>query len=204
MLDAATVRILAALASLGTVAGLVLIARAERRHGRREFRADDSPATALQVLWTTMNFVPQVYPFLVVALPGVFYAGLPRLSFPGASAAQVLGLAMWGSGGLLVIWSGRALGRFMTPRIAVATDHELVQSGPYARIRHPTYAGLMFLSIGLTLLFLSVVLLAFSVVTVIVARYRAVKEERLLASPQGLGAAYRAYMERTGRFLPRP
>ena len=204
VLDVVTVRVLAAIASFATVAGLVLIVRAERGHGRREFRADDSPPTALQALWAAMNLVPQMYTFLVAALPDVFYAGLPRFSFPGDSLAQLLGLLLWSVGGLLVIWSGRTLGRFMTIRIAVASDHELVQSGPYSRIRHPTYAGAMFLTIGLTLLFLSGVLLAFSVVTVAIAHYRAFKEERLLASPEGLGETYRAYMQRTGRFLPRP
>jgi len=204
VLDVAAVRILAMVASVATVGALVLIARAERGHGPRRFRADESPPTSVQVLWGALNFIPQAYPFLVAALPELFYAGLPRFGFPGDSPAQILGLFLWGAGGLLVIWSGRALGRFMTIRIAVAADHELVQAGPYARIRHPTYAGLMFLTVGLTLLFLSVVLLAVSAATIAIAHYRAVKEERLLASPQGLGEAYRAYMERTGRFLPRP
>jgi protein-S-isoprenylcysteine O-methyltransferase Ste14 len=204
VLDVVTVRVLAGIASLATVAGIALIARAERGHGRREFRADDSPPTALQALWAVMNLVPQLYPFLVAALPEVFYADFPRFSFPGDSVAQVLGLLIWGTGGLLVVWSGRTLGRFMTIRIAVASDHELIESGPYARVRHPTYAGAMFLTIGLTLLFLNFVLLASSVVTVAIAHYRAFKEERLLASPQGLGDTYREYMLRTGRFLPRP
>lgn len=203
MLDAAAVRIVAVVVSAATVLALVVFARAERGHGPRRFRADESPPTALQVLWGALNFIPQVYPFLVAGLPELFYEGLPRYAFPGDSVAQLLGLIPWGAGGLLVIWSGRALGRFMTIRIAVAADHELVQDGPYARIRHPTYAGVMFLTIGLTLLFLNVVLLAVSAATIAVAHYRAVKEERLLASPQGFGEAYRAYMERTGRFLPR-
>src|SRR6516225_7856684 len=33
------------------------------------------------------------------------------------------------------------LGRFFTPNVAIATDHRLIDSGPYRFIRHPKYTG---------------------------------------------------------------
>ena len=202
MLGADTVRILAALLALGTVGALALLAR-PRGHRRAEIRAQDNPPEVLQVVWPLINVLPQAYPFLVAAIPDVFYAGLPRFAFPGDSVVQVAGFLLWGAGGILALWSERNLGRFMMIQIAVTRDHELIDTGPYARIRHPTYTGVMCLAIGVTLLFLSVALLPFAAATVVLANYRARKEERLLSSPEGLGEAYRAYMARTGRFLPR-
>jgi protein-S-isoprenylcysteine O-methyltransferase Ste14 len=90
----------------------------------------------------------------------------------------------------------------MTIKIIVASDHELITAGPYARIRHPIYAGVIFLTAGTALVFLNVVLAAWTIPVLVVANYRARKEERLLSSPEGFGAQYRAYMARTGRFLP--
>ena len=67
------------------------------------------------------------------------------------------------------MWAGRELGRFMILQIAVTTDHELIESGPYARIRHPKYAGAMCLAFGVALAFLSVVLLSVAIVALLVA-----------------------------------
>ncbi len=136
-------------------------------------------------------------------VPSLVYETNLNIAFPFDTYVQGIGLAVWAVGGLLVVWSGRVLGRFMVVQIAVATDHRLVQEGPYGRIRHPTYAGAMAIAIGEALLFLSLPLAAIAVLIVIIANYRARKEERLLASPAGFGEAYGAYVMRTGRFLPR-
>lgn len=202
MLDVTTVRILAAAMAAATVVGIVSFSR--RSHGRgAEFRAQDNPPEILQVVWPLLVMTPQLVPFVVAAVPDLAYKGIPHLAFPGDSIVQVVGLMVWALGGLLVMWAGRELGRFMMLQIAVTKDHELIQSGPYARIRHPTYAGTMGLSFGVALVFLNPFLLGLALAVVVVATYRARKEERLLASPQGLGGAYVAYMGRTGRFLPR-
>ena len=76
-------------------------------------------------------------------------------------------------------------------------------SGPYARIRHPLYTAAMLTSLGAGLFFLNLAILGDFVVVVAFATYRARLEERLLSSPQGFGLQYRAYVARTGRFLPR-
>ena len=45
------------------------------------------------------------------------------------------------------------LGRFFTVDVAIAQGHELIESGPYRFIRHPSYTGalLAFLGFALTL-----------------------------------------------------
>lgn len=78
----------------------------------------------------------------------------------------------------------------------------LVASGPYARIRHPFYAafGLVLLAAALSVPHpLTVVALAWGLAAL---TWTAASEERAwLGSP--LADAYRAYLSRTGRFIPR-
>jgi protein-S-isoprenylcysteine O-methyltransferase Ste14 len=185
-----------------TVATIFALSR--RHEAPRQFRVEDSPPQALQVAWALLFLAPQLYSFFTVVAPAYAYRTVLTFSFPFDEAFQVAGLGVWVAGGLLVLWAGRALGRFMMIQIAVTSDHELITIGPYARIRHPTYTGAIFLTMGIALVFLNVALLAAAGLVVTLANYRAQKEERLLASPEGFGAKYRQYMARTGRFLPRP
>ena len=187
--------------SAATVATIFVFSR--RVEHPKEFRAQDNPPRSLQIVWPVSFLGPQLYPFLMVLAPALMYRTIVTLSFPYDEILQVVGFALWASGGVLILMAGRALGRFMTIQIAVAKDHQLITVGPYARIRHPTYSGAILLTAGVTLVFLNVVLLAAVVLVVAIATYRARKEERLLASPEGFGAEYRQYMARTGRFLPR-
>ncbi|MGQ0798236.1 MAG: methyltransferase family protein [Methanobacteriota archaeon] len=204
MLDSTVIRALGIVMSLGALAGLLLFRRGQAPGGHpRDVRAADNPPRILQVLWPILVAIATFSPILAAVAPEVATSTVLNLTVPFDTAVQIVGFLLWGAGGLLVIWSGRTLGRFMVVDIAVSTDHELVRTGPYARIRHPTYAGAIAMAIGVALLLLSIPLIATAILTALIANYRAGKEERLLASPKGLGDPYRAYMARTGRFLPR-
>ena len=197
-------RLLAAGMFVFYVAAILFLSRVSNplRH-RQELRVDESPPSTIQALWAATFLLPNLYPLAVAIVPAWTYGTAASFSFPFDTIVQLAGGALWLVGGALIAWSQRPLGRFMMIQIAVAKDHELVTAGPYARIRHPMYAGVQFMVVGLALLFLSDVLLAFAVLAVVLANYRAGKEERLLASERGFGDAYRAYMARTGRFIPR-
>jgi protein-S-isoprenylcysteine O-methyltransferase Ste14 len=104
-----------------------------------------------------------------------------------------------GAGGLLV-WTLRSLGKNLPDTVVTRREHTLVTSGPYRWVRHPFYDALALAVLANSLaaanwfLFLSGGLL----VVLIIVRTRT-EEEKLLAR---FGESYRAYMERTGRFLP--
>ena len=204
MLDVLTVRLLAVLMTIAAVYGLLGFRRAHATGGGRwEVRASDNPPRVLQVVWPVLVFAVSFSPFAIVVAPDLTYGAPLTVAFPLDSAVQVAGFLLWGAGGLLILWSRRALGRFMVLEIAVAKDHELVRTGPYARIRHPTYAGAMAMAVGVALLFLNVLLAGVAMLVVLMASYRARKEERLLSSAEAFGETYKAYMATTGRFLPR-
>lgn len=204
VLDVLTVRILGVLMTGGAFYGLLGFRRAHATGGGRwEVRASDNPPRVLQVVWPVLVFAVSFSPLVVVVAPDLAYGAPLTVTFPLDSAVQVAGFLLWGAGGLLILWSRRTLGRFMVLEIAVAKDHELVRTGPYARVRHPTYAGAIAMAVGVALLFLNIVLAGLAVCPILIANYRAGKEEHLLSSSEGFGDAYRAYMAETGRFLPR-
>ena len=93
------------------------------------------------------------------------------------------------------------LGRFFTVDVAIASDHRVVDDGPYRWVRHPSYTGalLAFAGFGICLgNWLSLALLV-PLVGWAFARRIAVEEAALTAA---LGDAYRAYAARTRRLLP--
>jgi protein-S-isoprenylcysteine O-methyltransferase Ste14 len=76
----------------------------------------------------------------------------------------------------------------------------LAVSGPYARLRHPQYAGFLLIMLGFLLQWPTLATLAMFPVLVLVYRRLAIGEEREVR--QHFGAEWDAYAARTPRFLP--
>ena len=140
---------------------------------------------------------------LLLVLPGTVYETALNFYFIGDTFVQVAGLFIYAGGGALAIWSARHLGKFDTSRIAVANDHVLVDTGPYARVRHPGYTATFLIALAALFILLNILLIANLIAAVGYFVYRARLEEKLLTSQDGFGDQYRSYMNRTGRFFPR-
>ena len=93
------------------------------------------------------------------------------------------------------------LHRFGAPRDGIEGTQQLVERGVYRWIRHPLYFSLVVLGLGAWLkrpeVWGGLILLALAALVTAVAH---VEEEENL---QRFGEAYRAYMGRTWRFMPR-
>ena len=120
---------------------------------------------------------------------------------PGPEYFRTLGLILFVLGLALRWYSIVQLGRFFTVDVSIAADHELVESGPYRFVRHPSYTGMLvaFLGFGLTLgnwaaLLILMVPVSWAFI------YRMNVEERALVS--AMGERYVAYSRRTKRLLP--
>jgi protein-S-isoprenylcysteine O-methyltransferase Ste14 len=111
-----------------------------------------------------------------------------------------LGVLLFAAGGAPRLWPVFVLGRRFSGLVAIQPGHELVTTGVYGLIRHPSYLGLLVNALGWALAFRSGVgvLLAALLVPPLLARIRA--EERLLRAR--FGDAYDAYRSRTWRLLP--
>jgi protein-S-isoprenylcysteine O-methyltransferase Ste14 len=92
------------------------------------------------------------------------------------------------------------LGHRFSGLVAIQPGHQLVTSGVYRVIRHPSYLGLLVNALGWALSFRSAVgvLLAALMLPPLLARIHA--EERMLQAQ--FGREYDAYCSRTSRLLP--
>ena len=111
------------------------------------------------------------------------------------------GVAIGVAAGCLLVWTLVSLGKNLTDTVVTRKAHTLVTSGPYRWVRHPFYGAvaLSMLANSLAAANWFLLLTGALLLTMIVIRTRK-EEENLLAR---FGDAYRQYMNRTGRFLPR-
>jgi protein-S-isoprenylcysteine O-methyltransferase len=85
--------------------------------------------------------------------------------------------------------------------VAIHSRHEVVDTGPYRRVRHPSYAGALLAFLGLALCLGNWVSLAVVMIPVTWAFARRIAiEEHALAN--ALGSPYTNYMRRTKRLAP--
>ncbi len=112
-----------------------------------------------------------------------------------------IGLILFWCGISLRLWSFRTLGRYFTYTVQTSADQPVITDGPYRVIRHPSYAGLLLLMMGVGLLIGN--WWSFLCLTVVIAGglvFRIRVEERALM--QNLGHDYRSYAATHKRLLP--
>ena len=130
--------------------------------------------------------------------------GLPGLRNLGGGGVIgwmwfALGAGALAIGAWLLLRAFVDLGPSMTPMPRPRTDGRLVESGIYARLRHPIYAGLILGSLGWSALTRSPAALLVALVLAVFLDAKARREEAWLLDRYPPYAAYRL---RTKRFLP--
>jgi protein-S-isoprenylcysteine O-methyltransferase Ste14 len=140
--------------------------------------------------WAAKRRVPQARFEALLGLDpttvaGIYWAGL--LLF-------VLGVGLrW--------YSMIHLGRLFTFDVAVADDHQVIASGPYRRIRHPSYTGALMAYTGLGLCGGNLLSLTVLVTPIALAFLRRIVVEEA-ALTAALGSRYADYAGRTKRLVP--
>jgi protein-S-isoprenylcysteine O-methyltransferase Ste14 len=115
-------------------------------------------------------------------------------------AVRIVGVVIGVVGVLMLAWVHHTLGRAFSPTLVVRDNAPLVQSGPYARIRHPMYTAFAMVVAGATLVSANVVVGILSVAAVTyVMIVRTPKEEAMMRNAHG--AAWDDYVKRTRKFL---
>ncbi len=141
--------------------------------------------------------------FLMIALLVSYALNLSwletfRIAFPdwlrwAGFALGVISILFW-------TWTQITLGREWSPQLRLRQAHHLITSGPYARIRHPMYTGILGFGVGLALVSANWVFVALVFLVIVGLALRIPQEEKMLLAE--FGDEYRIYMRRTGRWFP--
>ncbi|HEV3396559.1 MAG TPA: isoprenylcysteine carboxylmethyltransferase family protein [Xanthobacteraceae bacterium] len=146
------------------------------------------PTSALLVVCFVLLFNPRLW-------------GLGRSVTPHTAAFGLTGLALDLAGVAFAICARVMLGRNWSGMVmTVKEDHQLVQSGPYAIVRHPIYTGLASAILGtaLTVGTLASYIGVAAGLTALLVRIHV--EEKLMADQ--FGEAHAAYRRRTKKLIP--
>jgi protein-S-isoprenylcysteine O-methyltransferase Ste14 len=153
--------------------------------------------------WMDVIRFTLAFPYVIAVL---IYLAKPELlawaNFALPEAARWLGLALTYASLPLAWWIHRNLGRNFSGELRIIPDHKLVTTGPYRYVRHPMYSMFVLTALGFLLLtanwFIGGPYLA---VLILVMTLRTPKEEAMML--RAFGDEYAAYMQRTGKFLPK-
>lgn len=142
-------------------------------------------------------------------LPGIlvtFFAPPIELLYlsailPRSLSMQASGMVLALFGTFLFAWAVMIVRRSWSRAAGVRKDGELIQIGPYHLIRHPVYAGCLFISLGICVGYSSLDgLLAIPLLLLPGLVVRIQKEERSMA--KHFGKVYRQYAATTARLIP--
>lgn len=138
----------------------------------------------------------------VVAIVGGFAASLTATgaSVRARRTSYVVGLGLLGGSGLLSAFSRRHLGRFHRSSLTVHAGHELVETGPYRRVRHPLYAATVGTFLGLGAVLGNWFSFGLAGLPTLALVHRIRVEEHMLDGV--FGSQYERYREGTYRLLP--
>jgi protein-S-isoprenylcysteine O-methyltransferase Ste14 len=144
--------------------------------------------------------IPVIAGAVLFSIPAHRYQGPLRLWHIGWNGAWIcVGLATLG---FIICWWARIyLGKLWSSSITKKADHRIVETGPYALVRHPIYTGLL-LAIFATMALKGTVLGVGGALFITLGIWMKAKlEEKFLR--QQLGAeAYDAYAKRVPMLIP--
>jgi protein-S-isoprenylcysteine O-methyltransferase Ste14 len=139
---------------------------------------------------------------LAIAIAG--YGRIDVLLDPMSPKAIIEGLAvlalMLGAVGLFDA-SSRTMGKNWSLVARTREDHQLVQTGPFAVVRHPIYVALFLFMIAMAVAYGHSRILIVAVPVYALATWLRVRHEERLLRGQ-FGADYDAYAARVKRFVP--
>jgi protein-S-isoprenylcysteine O-methyltransferase Ste14 len=119
---------------------------------------------------------------------------------PGA-VAFAAGLVILLAGLVLRGWSFKTLGQYFTHRVVVSSDQPVIAAGPYRLLRHPGYAAVLLIGIGVSLASANWAgLAAVTLLILMPLLWRIHIEEHALTAT--LGQRYRTYSAQRKRLIP--
>jgi protein-S-isoprenylcysteine O-methyltransferase Ste14 len=136
-----------------------------------------------------------------MVLAGFSAARVAATAIPPSTARFAISLVLIWCGMGLRVWCFLTLGRYFTFTVMTSADQPVIATGPYARLRHPSYTGLVLALAGIGLYFGNwLSLLALIVLPLAAIIYRIYVEESALTI--AFGQAYANYASSRKRLIP--
>jgi protein-S-isoprenylcysteine O-methyltransferase Ste14 len=163
---------------------------------RREQVAIDRK-TPIDLVLLALVGLSMLTPLIYIFSPLFDFADYTLPSWTGWLGAVIFAAGIW------LLWRSHAdLGRSWTPTLGIREDHQLVTDGVFRYIRHPMYAAHLLWGIATPLMLHNWIAgFAFLLLTSVQYVTRVGAEEQMMV--EQFGEAYKRYMERTGRIIPR-
>ena len=129
----------------------------------------------------------------------VYIFRLSKIDFGVPRWLQLIGLFLSVAGIIISLASVLALNKNLSAFPTPKQSAKLIQSGIYKYIRHPIYSGILFFTFGFSMYSENTLRFLIFFMLLILFRFKAVYEEKLL---QDKFSNYAAYKKTTGMFLP--
>ena len=143
---------------------------------------------------------------LLICVPLFYYGWVPLFKIAGNAKIilKIVGLVVYLAGLGFTLWARGTLGKYWglstSTNVKLLDEHQLIQSGPYAFVRHPMYFGAWIFMFGLLLLYPTWVILILLVSMLTSFSGRARREEAALA--ERFGNSWVEYKQRTRFIIP--
>jgi len=145
--------------------------------------------------------VPLWFAVFLMAVWRVQRGWLGMRFLPESDAIRWTGAALAVAGVGLAIWARRRLGSNWSSTVTLKEQHELIRTGPYSRIRHPIYTGILLAGVGTAIEIGRVVGLIALPLAWVSFWLKARREESFLR--EEFGARFEEHCRQTGMFLPK-
>jgi protein-S-isoprenylcysteine O-methyltransferase Ste14 len=167
----------------------VLVFRSDRQGGRGQRHDDHSRLLIFIAVTAAISFGMAATSMRWLQLSALWWT------------LWLVGSALVAAGIVLRARAVRHLGRHFRTHVTIMDDHELVDDGPYRRVRHPSYTAMLLSCAGLGLAMgnlVALILLTLLPTAALANRIRV--EERALA--KAFGREWDAYRARTAALIP--
>jgi protein-S-isoprenylcysteine O-methyltransferase Ste14 len=153
--------------------------------------------STLELIFLVLNGIGMLIPILYVFSTVLDFANYSLPNWLAWAGIVLFALAIW------LLWrSHHDLGRHWTVTVALRFEHELITGGVYKYMRHPMYSAHLLWAIA-QIMILHNWIAGYSFLLVQIPFYLIrIKNEETMMIEQ-FGAAYKAYMEKTGRLIPK-
>jgi protein-S-isoprenylcysteine O-methyltransferase Ste14 len=122
------------------------------------------------------------------------------LLWPPSVLSLAIGLCLIATGLSMAVWARLYLGKYWSGRITLKVEHRIIQTGPYAWVRHPIYSGLLLALLG-TVITIGTIRswLGLAIIFAAVVRKLLLEEQWMCAH---FGPEYELYRRRVKALIP--